>query len=62
MLKPALAYLDYDDYGSYYKKCLWALQAIGTPDAIAVIAECARADDPALRRQAEYRLARIAGK
>ena len=23
-LKPKLEYLDYDDYGAYYKKCLWA--------------------------------------
>jgi hypothetical protein len=30
-LKPRLSYLDYDDYGSYYKKCFWALRAIGTP-------------------------------
>ena len=47
-LKPALAYLDYDDYGAYYKKCLWALQAIGT--------------DEALRTQALHRLDRIAQK
>lgn len=61
-LKPALAYLDYDDYGAYYKKCLWALQAIGTAEAIAVIRECASADDEALRMQALYRLERIAQK
>ena len=61
-LKPALAYLDYDDYGAYYKKCLWALQAIGTAEPIAVIRECASADDEALRMQALYRLERIAQK
>lgn len=59
MLKPKLEYLDYDDYGSFYKKCLWALQAIGTPQAISVISECAASDDAALKEQAEYRLAKI---
>lgn len=59
-LKPALKYMDYDDYGSFYKKCLWALQDIATPDALAVIAECAKSDDPALREQAQYRLQKIA--
>ena len=33
LLKPKLEYLEYDDYGSYYKKCLWALQDIGTDEA-----------------------------
>lgn len=32
-LKPALSYLDYDDYGAYYKKYLWALTGIGTEEA-----------------------------
>lgn len=61
-LKPALAYLDYDDYGAYYKKCLWALQAIGTEEALAVIRECASSNDQALRTQALHRLDRIAQK
>lgn len=59
-LKPALAYQSHDDYGAFYKKCLWALQDIGTPDALAAIEECAASDDTALRTQAEYRLKRIA--
>jgi len=57
--KPQLAYLEYDDYGAYYKKCLWALQAIGTREAIAVIESCARSEIPELRAQALHRLARI---
>lgn len=60
LLKPQLRYLDYDDYGSFYKKCLWALQDIGTADALALIAECSRSEDAALREQALYRLRRIA--
>jgi Domain of unknown function (DUF4291) len=59
-LKPQLQYLDYDDYGAFYKKCLWALQDIGTDDARALITECSRANDVALRDQALYRLKRIA--
>lgn len=57
-LKPALAYLDYDDYGAFYKKCLWVLQAIGTDEAIAAIADYADADDPALRAEAMHSMER----
>lgn len=59
LLKPDLEYLDYDDYGSYYKKCFWALRAIGTPDAIAVIREFAISDDVTAREQALYRLSKF---
>jgi hypothetical protein len=55
-LKPTLDYLDYDDYGSYYKKCLWALSDIGTLEAITLIKECTASPDEALRNEAEYRL------
>jgi hypothetical protein len=58
--KPRLGYLAYDDYGAYYKKCLWALRAIGTNEAIAHIMECARSDEEPLREEALYRLRRIA--
>ncbi|RYD20415.1 MAG: hypothetical protein EOP88_15190 [Verrucomicrobiaceae bacterium] len=55
LLKPRLEYLDYDDYGSYYKKCFWALKAIGTPESIAVIREFTASEDPVIREQAAYR-------
>jgi hypothetical protein len=58
-LKPYLKYLEYDDYGSYYKKCFWALRAIGTKEAIAVIHEFAASDDPVIKDEAVYRLSRI---
>ena len=58
LLKPQLDYLAYDDYGSYYKKCLWALQTISTPEAIELIKECASSDIPELREQAIYRLSK----
>lgn len=60
LLKPRLEYLDYDDYGAYYKKCFWALRAIGTEEGIAVIREFAESHDPVARDQAQYRLKRIA--
>jgi hypothetical protein len=58
-LKPKLEYLEYDDYGSYYKKCLCALAAIGTGDAVEIIRECTKSEDLALREQALYRLSKV---
>lgn len=58
-LKPSLDYLDYDDYGAYYKRCMWALAVNPSPDAIEVIKECARSNDDALREQAVYRLRKL---
>ncbi len=58
-LKPALSYLEYDDYGSFYKKCLHALAAIGTEEAISRIREFVTADDPILRELAKHRLERF---
>ena len=60
-LKPRLSYLAYDNYGAYYKKCFWALRAIGTPEAIIVIREFATSDILAAREQALYRLSKIEG-
>jgi hypothetical protein len=51
--------LAYDDYGSYYKKCFWALRDIGTPEAIAIIREYAASDIEAARKEAVYRLSKI---
>lgn len=59
LLKPRLEYLAYDDYGSYYKKCFWALRAIHTPEAIAVIREFTTSEDSVAREEALYRLSRI---
>lgn len=61
LLKPRLEYLAYDDYGSYYKKCFWALRDMGTSEAIAVIEEFAESPDPIIRGQAAYRLSKIRG-
>ena len=58
-LKPRLKYLDYDDYGSYYKKCLWALAVNPNPTAIEVIREFSTHHDKSLQKEAQYRLAKI---
>lgn len=61
-LKSQLGYLDYDDYGAFYKKCLWALQSIGTSEAIDLIRLCSKSSDPVLATQAAHRLTRIQGQ
>ena len=58
-LKPQLEYLEYDDYGAYYKKCFWALAVNPDPRAIDVIREFANSGDEVLREQARYRLNKI---
>jgi len=59
LLKPSLTYLDYDDYGAYYKKCFWALKAIGTTEAIQVIESFSKSTDSVINEQALYRLNKI---
>ena len=58
-LKPTLEYLDYDDYGGYYKKCMWALAVNPSSSANDLIKECATSKDDVLREQAVYRLRRL---
>lgn len=60
-LKPQLEYLSYDDYGAFYKRCLWALQAIGTAEAINLIEEYTHSDKEELAEQARHRIYRING-
>ncbi|MCP5542212.1 MAG: hypothetical protein H7A52_18875 [Akkermansiaceae bacterium] len=57
--KPALKYLDYDDYGAYYKKCLWALVAIGTDEARDLVGKYTDSKIPELRDEAIYRLSKF---
>lgn len=58
-LKPELRYLDYDDYGSYYKKCLWALVAIGTKESKDIIEKCTFSQILELKKAAIYRLSKL---
>lgn len=60
-LKPKLSYLEYDDYGSYYKKCLWALSAINSKASILVIEDYCNSDIEVLSNAAKYRLKRNHG-
>jgi hypothetical protein len=59
LLKPSLDYLNYDDYGGYYRKCFWALAAIGTLDAIAVLQDFTTSEDPSISEQACCRLSEL---
>jgi len=59
MLKSKLKYLDYDDYGAYYKKCFWALYSIDTEDALGLIHYYCDSTDEILREQAQYRANKI---
>ena len=58
-LKPKLQHLDYDDYGAFYKKCLWALYAIGTKESFELIKAYTFSEIPELREEALYRLNKI---
>jgi hypothetical protein len=59
LMKPRLVYLEYDDYAAYYKKCFWALSAIGTNEAIAIVGEFATSNDLVIKREALYRLSKL---
>ncbi len=59
-LKEQLDYLNYDDYGSYYKKCFWALNSIGNDEAIDTIRGFSNHQAPIISEQAKYRLSKLA--
>lgn len=50
---------DWDEFRNLAVKCIWALAAIGTPDAIAAIREVADSETIEVRRAAEHELARL---
>ncbi|SPL69218.1 hypothetical protein [Acinetobacter stercoris] len=58
-LKPKLVYLASLEDSCYYKKCLWVLQEIGTPEAINLIEEFTYSDHKELAEQAKYRIYRM---
>ena len=59
LLKPRLAYLAYDDYGTFYMKCFSALRGIATPEAVAVVREFTTSEDLVARKESLYWLSRI---
>jgi hypothetical protein len=54
-------YRAYDDYGALSRKCLWALTAIGTPDAVEAIRELTASEQPVVRDLALHHLAKHDG-
>lgn len=60
-LKPQLLYLDCEVDATYFKRCLWVLQEIGTPEAIQLIQELTHSEIDVLVEQAKYRIYRING-
>jgi hypothetical protein len=55
-LKSKLIYLEYDDYGSYYRKCFWALYMINTLDADHLIEKYTKDNDNIIAEAAKERL------
>lgn len=51
-IKEELSYLDYDDYGGFYRQCLFALMDIGTKDAIKTILGYINSNNKILREEA----------
>lgn len=51
-LKEDLSYLDYDDYGAFYKQCFFALRDIGTKDAFLTILGYFDSNNEILREEA----------
>lgn len=52
---------DWDEYRNLAVKCVWALGAIGTPDARAVVRDAARCEAIKVREAAEHELMRANG-
>lgn len=61
-LKPSLGYLAYDDYGAFYRQCLFALEAIGTPEAENLIREYAKSKNSELAGVAKEWIDESAGR
>lgn len=53
---------EWDEFRNLAVKCIWALAAIGTPDAVAAIREVADSESIKVRRAAEYELQRFEGR
>jgi HEAT repeat protein len=59
-LKEHLDYLNYDNYGSYYKKCFWALNSVGNEESINTLMEFSNHQDSIISEQAKYSLSKLA--
>jgi hypothetical protein len=53
---------DYDDMRAVAKKCMWALSAINTPEAIEKLKLLQKSDDPIIKENATFQLAQLVNK
>lgn len=53
---------DYDDMRALAKKCMWALSAINTPEAIQKLKMLEKADDPIIKENATFQLEQVLNK
>lgn len=61
-IKSSLEYLDHDDYGSFYKKCFWAIYVIKTQSAFECIESYCNHENSLIRKAALYRYGKISQK
>lgn len=50
---------DYDEMCALAKKCMWALSAINTPEAVEKLRLLAKADDPIIKENAIFQLEKV---
>lgn len=53
---------DYDDMRALAKKCMWALSAINTPEAIQMLRLLQNVDDPIIKENATFQLEQVLNK
>ncbi len=53
---------EYDDMRALAKKCMWALSAINTPEAIQKLKLLQKSDDPIIKENAIFQLEQFANK
>ncbi len=58
----ALDVPDYDDMRAIAKKCIWALSAINTPEAIQILKLLGKVDDPIIKENAAFELEQVLKK
>lgn len=58
----AIDFPDYDEMRAIAKKCIWALSAINTPEAIQKLKLLEKVDDPIIKENATFELGQILKK
>jgi hypothetical protein len=59
LFEVALDVPDYDDMRAIAKKCMWALSAINTPEAIQKLKLLEKVDDPIIKENATFQLEQV---